>query len=57
MKGKHRRNLCGCDYEFINAMAKADKKINEVLAPIIQDFKTETRKKESINEEEIQQAS
>ena len=26
------------------AMEKADKKINEVLAPIIQDFKTETRK-------------
>ena len=26
------------------AMEKADKKINEVLIPIIQDFKTETRK-------------
>ena len=26
------------------AMEKADKKINEALAPIIQDFKTETRK-------------
>ena len=26
------------------AMAKADKKINELLEPIIQDFKTETRK-------------
>ena len=26
------------------AMAKADKKINEALDPIIQDFKTETRK-------------
>ena len=27
-----------------DAMAKADKKINEVLDPIIQDFKKETRK-------------
>lgn len=26
------------------AMAKADKKINDILEPIIQDFKTETRK-------------
>ena len=26
------------------AMAKSDKKINELLEPIIQDFKTETRK-------------